>query len=235
MTQPIDQLQDLIGHRFHDPDLLLQALTHPSWIPSHDPEAQKRAAHYERLEFLGDALLTFTLTKILFHRYPDQREGDLTRLRTLLIQGKSLSNLARQLDLGSCLRLGPSVEATNGRDHDPILENSFEALLGALLVDGGQSIAEEFITRIYGNMEERLARFGQQDNPKGRLQEFLQNDPTSPPPLYEVIATRGPDHDRIFTIRLSVAGEFLAEASGSSKRKAEEAAAALALEKLNPT
>lgn len=229
MASSFAQLQQTLGHRFNNPALLWQALTHPSWIPAHDQEAQRRAAHYERLEFLGDAVLTFYLTKVLYELYPQRREGDLTRMRALLIQGKTLADLARQIHLGDVLRLGTGVEETNGRDHDPILENAFEAVLGALLLDGGQERVEAFLASLLPNLKETIAGYLREDNPKGRLQELLQSEPGSPLPTYEVVATHGPPHDRIFTIRLSLGETVLAEASGSSKRRAEEAAAADAL------
>jgi ribonuclease-3 len=214
-----------IGHSFGDPGLLARALTHPSYLPEH-PEALESN---QRLEFLGDAVLQLILTESLFELYPGEREGGLSRRRAALTNGAFLASLARESGLDACLRLGTSEEATGGRNRASALEDAFEALVGALYLDGGLSAARSAVAAIYGDLAGRLASIGDTDNPKGRLQELLQPVHGNHALRYEVIATEGADHARAYEIAVYVLDRELGRGRGPSKKLAEEAAARTAL------
>jgi ribonuclease-3 len=214
-----------IGHSFGDPGLLARALTHPSYLPEH-PEASESN---QRLEFLGDAVLQLILTESLFELYPGEREGGLSKRRAALTNGAFLASLAREIGLEACLSLGTSEEATGGRNRASALEDAFEALVGALYLDGGLSAARGAVAAIYGGLPARLASIGETDNPKGRLQELLQPVHGNHALRYEVVATEGADHAREYDVAVYVLDRELGRGRGPSKKLAEEAAARTAL------
>jgi ribonuclease-3 len=214
-----------IGHSFDDPGLLARALTHPSYLPEH-PEAFESN---QRLEFLGDAVLQLVLTESLFELYPGEREGGLSKRRAALTNGAFLASLAREVGLDACLSLGTSEEATGGRNRPSALEDAFEALIGALYLDGGPAAARRAVAMIYGDLAGRLASVGETDNPKGRLQELLQPVHGNHALRYEVVATEGADHARAYEVAVYVLDRELGRGRGPSKKLAEEAAARTAL------
>jgi ribonuclease-3 len=222
---PQEALMARIGHDFNDSALLERALTHPSYLPEH-PEA---AENNQRLEFLGDAVLQLVLTESLFDLYPGEREGGLSKRRAALTNGAFLAELAREVGLDSCLRLGTSEEATGGRARASALEDAFEALVGALYVDGGLPAARRAVAALYGNLADRLASVSEVDNPKGRLQELLQPVHGNQALRYEVVATEGADHARAYEVAVFVLDRELGRGRGPSKKIAEEAAARAAL------
>ena len=209
-------LEDRIGYFFNDKQLLLRSLTHPSYLA-----IDTNAAHNQRLEFLGDAVIGLILAEALFQELPGEREGTLTRSRSMLANGEQLSNLARDIGLGAHLRLGEAEDAQGGRDRASILEDAFEALIGAIYMDDGLESARAFARRIYGSLAERLDSQVDSHNPKGRLQELLQPDLGNDAIEYRVIGESGPDHCKEFTIEVWVNGERRGSGAGASKKLAE--------------
>jgi ribonuclease-3 len=218
-------LQARIRYTFRDPHRLERALTHPSWLQDH-PEVP---GNNQRLEFLGDSVLQLILTEELFSLFPDDREGELTKRRAVLGKGKFLSRLARDIGLDGCLRLGANEESTGGRARDSALEDAFEALIGAVNLDGGFEAARRTALGIYGDLRERLSTTEDFANPKGRLQEIVQPVHGNSAIRYEVLATVGADHERSYEIGVFLLGKKLGSGRGSSKKVAEEEAARAAL------
>lgn len=218
----MQNLQARLGHRFKDTDLLERALTHRS----------VSAANYERLEFLGDAVLGMVIAEQLFRLDKGHEEGDLSRLRASLVNRDSLAEIAGNLDLGEMLRLGSGELKSGGFRRASILADVLESLIGAIYLDAGYPAARDFILRIYS---ERLAALPDPEtlkDPKTRLQELLQARQLALPE-YSVIDTSGPPHKRRFRVRCRVPVlEQDFDADGSSRRAAEQAAAEAALKEL---
>ena len=220
---------------FHDELLLRLALTHRSVAhelrsatPFLDLPPSQRSN--ERLEFLGDAVLGFVVAADLYNRFPEATEGDLTARRVALVRAERLVGWARSIDLGSYMYLAQG-ERVSDSDRDRILSGAFEALIGAITLDQGIAAASAFVQRFLdadaaGALEEGFAA-----NPKGQLQEFAQEHYRQPP-MYRIIDAEGPDHARIFTAEVLIGETALGSGIGESKRLAEQAAAAMALEQL---
>ena len=218
----MNDLQKALGYRFESVSNLRLALTHPS---------TKRKDN-QRLEFLGDAILEFCVSDMLYAKYPAMQEGELTARRAALVCERTLSALARSLDLGRYLLVGHGEEQTGGREKPSILADTMEAVLAAVYVDGGYQAAREVILRLFADDEALIAWHGQDD--KSALQEFTQAAGLDLP-HYEIIAESGPDHDRRFTARVSVKGRALTTGEGNSKKAAEQAAAKAALRRYRET
>jgi ribonuclease-3 len=221
----LEGLQARIGYTFRDPSLLERALTHTSWLQDH-PEDQ---GNNQRLEFLGDSVLSLILTQALYGLYPEGTEGELTVRRAILGKGVFLSRLAREIGLAACLRLGSGEESTGGRNRDSALEDAFEALLGAVSLDGGFDCARTAALGIYGNIPTRLEELETDANPKGRLQEIVQGIHGNSALRYEVTATEGADHERTFEVAVHLLERRIGSGKGPSKKIAEEEAARAAL------
>ena len=219
----LDDLQSRLAYRFKDIGVLESALTHRSMGP----------AHNERLEFLGDSIVNFVVAEALFRRYPEAREGKLTRMRASLVRGQSLSQLARRLQLGETIRLGSGERKSGGRRRDSILADAMEAVIGAIFLDGGMSACQECINKW---LESELASVNPNQvdkDPKTALQEWLQRD-RKELPVYRVLEVLGPAHQQKFHVQVQVDG--LTEypiGTGASRREAEQAAAADALDQLS--
>lgn len=217
-------LEERIGHQFRDPQLLTEALTHPS------VRHEKQRAHFDnqRLEFLGDAVLQLIITEHLFQLFSEAGEGRLTTRRARLVSRESLKMHATKLDLGRHLLLGRGEEASGGRARSSTLADAFEALLGAIFLDGDLETARRFVLT---EMEAELGRLEEEPleiNPKGQLQELLQSiSPRSP--VYELISQVGREHEKTFSVRVLWEGKVLGEGVGRSKKMAESAAALVAL------
>ena len=223
-------LQEQLGYTFRDESLLRLALTHPS-VAHESPGSTQ---HNQRLEFLGDAVLGLVLTRELYDRFPALGEGPLTKARAQLVNRRTLAAEARRLGLGDSLIVSRGEEASGGRQRQSALADAYEALLGAIFVDGGYDAAREFILRSLGGMFGALTEIPNLDNPKGELQEFLQA--TSPDaPQYEMTYASGPDHDREFECAVFHGGIELGRGRGKSKKEAESQAALRALRKLRST
>lgn len=221
---PLQALQSRLGYTFTDESLLLLALTHPStWL-----ETPRGREHNQRLEFLGDAVLQLSLTRELYARYPALDEGPLTKARSRLVNQRSLAAQARKLDLGPCLAMSHGEEINQGRDRPSNLADAFEALLGATFLDAGFEAASELTVRLFDPDLQDVARWPDLDNPKGELQELLQAQ-SREGPVYDLIASEGPDHDRRFECAVSFQGSEIARGSGRSKKEAESNAARRAL------
>jgi ribonuclease-3 len=220
-------LQGRIGYSFRAEALLQLALTHPS--VAHEQGAQLQ--HNQRLEFLGDAVLQLVLTGELYEKFPAYNEGPLTKARAKLVNRRALAEHGRGLGLGGHLIVSRGEEINGGRDRSSALADAFEALLGAIFLDGGFAVARDFILREFGPKLQGLDAIPVLDNPKGELQEFLQaRSPEAP--QYEVASASGPDHDRHFECVVRHGGQELARGSGKNKKAAESEAARAALNKL---
>lgn len=223
------ELQQRLGHAFRDESLLRLALTHPS--VAH--EADAALAHNQRLEFLGDSVLGLVLSRELYEKFPDADEGLLTKSRAKLVNALALAAHGRALGLGAHLILSRGEENTGGRDRPSALADAFEALLGAIFLDGGFEAARAFVVREFAADFAELALPTGIENPKGELQELLQaKSPVAP--VYQLISTEGPDHDRNFICAVLHDGVELARGSGKSKKTAESDAAMAALKLLKP-
>lgn len=219
---PVRHLGDRIAYRFRNADILDEALTHRS----------AGTPNYERLEFLGDSLLNYLIAEMLFQANAGASEGDLTRLRASLVRAGTLAEIASELGLGDCLKMGAGELSSGGYRRKSILADAFEALLGAVYLDGGYDAAREVVARLYAKRLGNLPDPESLKDPKTRLQEALQSRGLDLPE-YILIDTKGADHNREFTMACQVPSLSLqTEASGSSRRKAEQAAAALALGRL---
>jgi ribonuclease III len=221
------ELQARLGYVFRDPALLRLALTHPS--VAHEKGAPLQTN--QRLEFLGDAVLQLVLTRELFEKFPAVDEGPLTKARAKLVNRRTLAEHARQLGLGQNLLVSRGEELHGGRERPGALADTFEALLGALFLDGGFEPACEFILREFSAAFGELSVIPILENPKGELQEWLQAS-SSEAPHYHVVSATGPDHDRVFECTVHHRGLELARGSGKSKKAAESEAALAALAEL---
>lgn len=212
-----------LAYVFRDPALLERALTHRS----------KSTDNYERLEFLGDSVLNYVVSTELFTRYPELTEGELTRLRAMLVRKPTLAELARRLDLGAHLALGEGELKSGGFDRESILADALEAVFGAVCLDGGIEAARETILRIYQDRLSTLDPRAVAKDPKTELQEYLQKH-ALPTPTYEVLAVRGEPHQQRFLVECRVAPlPDAVKGEGTSRRSAEQQAAARALERLH--
>lgn len=220
MPQPLDQLQQRINHRFADQALLQAAMTHAS---------MGLAGNYERLEFLGDRILGLVMAEILYTTFPLESEGDLAKRHAALVQGELLAIIAREISLGDALILSEGERGAGGADNDNMLADGFEALIGALYLDGGLPPCQTMITKLWGNRVNILS--APPRDPKTTLQEWAQGRGL-PLPVYEVAAREGPDHAPLFIMRVTVQGFDPVDAQGSSRRAAEKDAARILLEKL---
>ena len=221
------EFQIRLGYTFRDEGLLRLALTHPS--VAHEQGAP--APDNQRLEFLGDAVLQLVLTGALYEKFPAFDEGPLTKARAKLVNRRTLAEHARPLGMGAHLILSRGEDINGGRERGSALADAFEALLGAIFLDGGFEAAREFILREFGDAFGRLSVLPIIENPKGELQELLQaRSPEAPE--YQVLSTTGPDHDRVFECTVHHGGVELARGSGKSKKAAESDAALAALKRM---
>ena len=221
------ELQNRLGYHFRDENLLRLALTHPS--VAH--ETSTPTPHNQRLEFLGDAVLSLVLTRQLYEKFPEADEGLLTKSRAKLVNATALAGHGRALNLGAQLGLSRGEENTGGRERASALADAFEALLGAIFLDGGVAAAQEFILREFAGDFGALTEPAGIENPKGELQELLQSKSPSAP-QYQFVSASGPDHDRDFECAVLHDGVELGRGRGKSKKAAESDAALAALRKL---
>jgi ribonuclease-3 len=221
------ELQNHLGYEFRDPSLLRLALTHPSVAHEQGAPVQTN----QRLEFLGDAVLQLVLTQKLYEKFPAVGEGPLTKARAKLVNRRTLAEHGRQLGLGRNLALSRGEEMHGGRERPSALADTFEALLGALFLDGGFAAARDFILREFLGAFGQLSVIPVLENPKGELQELLQSV-SSEAPHYHVVSATGPDHDRVFECTVHHGEAELARGLGKSKKAAESEAALAALTKL---
>jgi ribonuclease III len=224
-----EALESRLGYRFKTPALLLRALTHRSYVNERDAGGVQ---HNESLEFLGDAVLGFLVSSTIFNRFPDASEGDLSKIRAYIVSAVNLQHLAEKLRLGDYIRLSRGEEKTGGRAKKAIVVDAFEALIGAIYLDGGIEAASTFVEAQIGGYLLSV-RSGQRTygDFKSALQERL-HDLSRPGPVYQVVDELGPDHRKTFVVEVTVSGQVIAQASGSTKKEAEQEAARLVLEGL---
>ncbi|MFN2507180.1 MAG: ribonuclease III [Chthoniobacterales bacterium] len=221
----MNPLEERIGHKFRNSLLLAEALTHPSL----GHETQRHHFDNQRLEFLGDAVLQLVITEHLYTLFPREAEGRLTKLRSRLVSREALRLHALKLDLGRFLMMGRGEEACGGRERISTLADAFEALLGAIYLDTDLATVRRFILTLAADDLAQLEVEPTDINPKGHLQELLQAiSPRSP--VYELISESGPEHEKMFVVRVSWEGIVLGEGAGRSKKQAETAAALQAME-----
>ena len=211
--------------KINDIKLLEESLTHRSYLN----ESKIKVSSNERLEFLGDSILSFVVSTYLFKTYPQYNEGKLTNLRSLLVNTKTLAEISRECDLGSKLRLSKGEEESGGRENQSLLADTFEAYLGALFLDQGIVEAEKFIISSVIPRTEDFIQKNMLKDPKSRLQEYVQSKKQFSP-IYKVLSEEGPAHARRFTVGVFVNDDLIGEGKGKSKQEAEEQAASKALE-----
>jgi len=216
----VKRVQEKLGYTFRNEALLQAALTHPSYAAEH------RAEHYQRLEFLGDAVLELVSSRFLYEAFPKKSEGELTRMRAARVREESLAQAARRLELSGQIRLSQGEKRSGGADKPSILSDVIEAIIGAIYLDGGLECAEMLIHReiLSQELPESVR------DAKSRLQEVLQQ--SGKMPVYELILAEGPSHAPTFAFRVCVDGKAIGEGRGSSKQAAQQAAAKDALEQL---
>ena len=220
----MEELEKIIGYQFKDKELLTLAMTHSSYANEH----RMRHKHNERLEFLGDAVLELVSSEFLYHRDEKMPEGDMTKLRASLVCEPTLAFCTKEINLGKYLLLGKGEDLTGGRGRDSILSDAFEALIGAIYLDGGFANAKEFILKfILSDMEHKKLFY----DSKTILQEMVQGE-YKESLSYELIGEEGPDHDKKFIVSAKIGDEVITTGSGRTKKAAEQAAAYAAIIKL---
>ena len=222
--QNVDEFEKKIGYHFKNPTLLIQALTHPSFH-----EHKKQKPDNQRLEFLGDSILGAIISEELYHLYPDVDEGILSKRKAVLARGSSLADLARNLELGSFLRMGASEKKNKGNQRESTLEDALEALIGAIFLDGGMEAARDRVLAWLGKLNTQLDHNQTTFNPKGQLQEFVQAHRPDDKIRYKLVKESGPPHDKRFQMTVIIGGKEFGQGAGKSKKEAEETAAEQAL------
>jgi len=223
-TTDLKPLQDSIGYVFSDESVLVTALTHRSCL--NEPSVKES---YERLEFLGDAVLEMLISDYLFKSHPDKQEGFLTAARSATVRTESLSDLGRSLNLGSFLRMSKGEEATGGRNNSSTLEDAIESLIGAIYLDGGLDKAKAFFDRFLAPTADTMVQEDRLKDAKSSLQEMIQAKGLSTP-TYTTTKEIGPDHDKTFETAVVINNKQIATGIGKSKQEAEQKAAQKALE-----
>lgn len=224
----LDGLEARLGVRFEDRTLLAQALVHRSIVNEAD---LTDADSNERLEFLGDAALGLVAAELLFKRYPDRSEGRLTHARASLVNLTTLGEIGEELGLGDFVQLGRGEDLSGGRSRASVLGRAFEAILGAVYLDQGLEVLRELLSPILIRDLDRYGWEGPAKDYKSQLQENLQATQGATP-AYVLVSVQGPDHDRLFTMAVQAEDQVLASGQGSSKQRAEQAAARAALAEL---
>ncbi len=216
------ELEQRIGYQFHDISLLKQALTHSSFT---NEQKINKTGDYERLEFLGDAVLELTSSEFLFHEHQDVPEGELTKMRASMVCEPALAFCARDLELGKFIRLGKGEENTGGRERDSIISDVMEAVTGAIYLDGGMEPARQFINSfILSDLEDKRLFYDSKSN----LQELIQGK-LKKEFWYELLEESGPEHNKVFKVSVHMEDEVLGEGIGKTKKAAEQQAAYRAL------
>ena len=225
----LEELEQAVGVRFNDRALLQQAFVHRSYL--HEADEEIDLQDNQRLEFLGDAVLSFIASELLFRLYPKRREGELTNLRSALVKRETLSRFAKELNLGDYLLLGRGEEENGGRNRHTTLCDTYEAFLGVFYLDQGTFTLRSFLEpRLIAEIE-RVAPHALAKDPKSRLQEWVQAA-TGQTPRYRTVHTKGPDHARLFIRQVTIGKQPYGVGEGQSKQEAEQEAAAMALFRL---
>lgn len=225
IDEDLTTLERILGCVFKDKRHLLTAITHRSYLNEHRDAQQE---HNERLEFLGDAVLELATTDFLYNKYPEKPEGELTAIRSALVNTNSLADASTKLGVNDYLLMSKGESKDIGRARQYILANAFEAFIGALYVDQGYAVAQKFIAeQLFDKTDEIVEKRLWQD-PKSRFQELAQEH-TNLTPTYTTLGQEGPDHDRVFTVGVFLGKEKVGEGKGRAKQEAEQEAAQQAI------
>ena len=225
----LDELEEILGHRFSNRSLLVQALTHRSFVNESSVENLK---NNESLEFLGDAVLGFVISARLFQLFPDLNEGELSKIKAFLVSATNLFQLSKEIRLGEFIYLSRGEIKSGGRKKRAILVDAYEAIIGAIYLDAGVKKASDFIEKqIQTVLRDRDLRQLTYGDYKSALQEYLHNT-GQPEPVYRVVDELGPDHQKIFVIQVLINNDVVAESSGKTKKEAQQSAARIALTKI---
>ncbi len=224
--EELASFEQKLGYRFTDISLLQEAFIHSSYAFEQGNDLQR---DNETLEFLGDAVLDLTVGHGLYQRYPEMKEGELTQLRASLVKESHLARMAREIDLGSYLLLGRGEDHSKGRTKNSILSCAFEAVLGALFLDGGYQAVEKVVAKLVAPWFDERRKALDVADAKSRLQAMLQ-DLFSEGPIYHLEETSGPDHDKNFRVSVRFRDQILGWGEAKNKKKAEQQAAAKVVE-----
>ncbi len=225
-------LENLLGYSFKNQELLSQALTHRSFVNEHEGENLR---NNESMEFLGDAVLGFVISSRIYQHYPELTEGELSKIKAYLVSAANLVRFAEGMHLGDFIRLSRGEEKTGGRTKRAIMVDAYEAIVGAMYLDGGVEAASDFLGRqideFLSELDLKQLTYG---DFKSALQEHLHNL-GGPEPVYRVVDEIGPDHKKTFVVQVLIHNKVVAESSGRTKKEAQQSAARLALDFLNET
>ncbi len=225
MSNPnLKTLQETLGYNFKDENLLLTALTHRSCLNT--PGVTES---YERLEFLGDAILEMLISSYLYQKYPDKMEGYLTAARSAIVRTESLSAISKKYSLNKFIRMSKGEEATGGRENPSLLEDTIESLIGALFVDGGIEVTKNFFEKFILPNAVDIITENRLKDAKSLLQEKIQAQGLLSP-VYQTVSEVGPDHAKTFEVAVIINGQQLASGTGKNKQEAEQKAAQKAIE-----
>ncbi|MGL6173261.1 MAG: ribonuclease III [Cellulosilyticaceae bacterium] len=227
-NQKVVELQNIVGYAFKESERLRQAVTHSSFANEH---RNMEIKDNERLEFLGDAILDLIISEYLFNKYPNMPEGDLSKIRASIVCEASLAKTAKNINLGEYILLGKGEEMTGGRTRASILADAFEAVTGAIFVDGEFEDVREFLTRTLIKEVDDIAIEDLYTDYKTLLQENIQRE-SALPIRYEVVEEKGPDHDKNFYVAVLHGENCLGKGVGKSKKEAEQNAAKIAIKNL---
>ena len=228
MKEYIEEVQKIIGIKFNEPKLLVTALTHSSYANQHREEE-----YNERFEFLGDSILQLTITEYLFLNFKDKSEGELTKIRSLIVCENSLYEIGKSLDLGNHLRMSKGEELTGGRERISLIADAVEALIAAIYLDGGYEIARDIALELLSKeIDQTLKGHNVNEDYKTKLQEILQRN-GNVKIEYVLLKEYGPEHDKTFEVEVLFNGKKIGEGIGKSKKQAEQNCAKQAIEQLS--
>ncbi len=235
LRNKIDKFEKRIGYHFKRKELLINAISHPSCFTKESKDFSK---NYEVMEFLGDAILGFLISEMVFKRHPMNTEGEMSKIKSQIVSRRYLSEEAKRLEIGKLILIGKGEEKTGGRKKESILAATMETIIAAIYLDGGIRAVRRFVRSTFaGRVAELILKLGRQELMKGdsksALQEFLQKKKESLP-HYVVVREEGPSHDKIFFVEIRLHGRSLSKGKGRSKKEAEQKAARKALMKLLP-
>ena len=227
--ETITSLEEKIKYKFRLKKIIYKALIHSSYANEH---SELKIKHNERLEFLGDSVLSLILAEEFFNRFPNKREGELSLMLSWLGSESYLTEVARTIELGEHIFLGEGEKRSGGRNRPSLLTDALEALIGAIYIDGGFASAKKVVLSLFADGLESVEKDKNQINCKNELQTLLHKR-RMPEPIYKVVAADGPDHKKTFEVEVSVNGKLLGRGKGLTKKEAEMNAAIFAIEKLN--
>ena len=228
--QQLQSFCQALGVQMHDLELLDMALTHTSY--AHEAKQQPKPQHNERIEFLGDSVLSIIVSTYMYNNFPELAEGQLTKLRAHLVCEYSLFEYAKKIHLGDYLQLGRGEDFTGGRERPSILADAFESVLGAIYLDQGMEVARTYLLGLMQPEIDYICRHGIFNDYKTRLQEYLQRD-GEVEITYRLLGSSGPEHNKVFTSEVIFEGKVIGKGQGHSKKDSEQYAAQQALKQLH--